>query len=65
MESDGASKWGYFKIDKVPNFKLKISTSLVSIALVVALGNSQVLPDLIYLFFGILDLSGAKERSFS
>jgi len=63
MESDGASKWGDFEINVVPNFKLKVSSPFIYITLLSALSNSQILSHLSDSFLSILDLCGAKERS--
>jgi hypothetical protein len=65
MEPDGASEWGDFEVDIVPNFKLKVSLPAIYVALLSALSNSQVLSHLGDSFFGILDLCGAKEQPLS
>ena len=61
MKPDGASEWGDFEVDKVPNFELKVSLPFVCVTLLSALGNSQILSHLGDSFFGLLDLCGAKE----
>jgi hypothetical protein len=61
MEPDGASEWGDFEVDIVPNFELKISTPVIYVTLLTAFSNSQILSHLGDSFFGILDLCEAKE----
>jgi hypothetical protein len=61
MESDGASKWGDLEIDIVPNLKLEVSSTVICITLLSALGNPQVFLHLGNSFFDIFDLRGAKE----
>ena len=61
MKSDSASEWGDFEIDIVPNLKLEVSPTVIYVALLLALGNPQVLSHLGDSFFGIFDLCGAKE----
>ena len=65
MEPDGASEWGDFEVDIVPNFELKVSSPVICVTLLSSLGNSQILSHLGDSFFGILDLCGAKEQSLS
>jgi hypothetical protein len=60
MKSDGASEWGYFEIDIVPNLKLEVSPTVICITLLSALGNPQVLSHLGY-SFGIFDICETKE----
>jgi hypothetical protein len=61
VKSDGASEWGNFEIDIVPNLKLEVSPTVICITLLSALGNPQVFSHLGDSFFGIFDLCGAKE----
>jgi hypothetical protein len=61
MKFDGASEWGNFEIDIVPNLKLKVSPTVICVTLLSALGNPQVFSHLGDSFFGIFDLCGAKE----
>ena len=64
MEPDGASEWGDFELDLVPNFELNVSSPVICVTILSTLGNSQILS---YFgdSFGILDLCGAKEQSLS
>jgi hypothetical protein len=64
MEPNGASEWGDFEVDIVPNFELKVSSPIICVTLLSALSNSQILSHLGD-SFGILDLCRAKERSLS
>jgi hypothetical protein len=61
MKSNGTSEWGDFEIDIVPNLKLKVSPTVICVALVPALGDPHVFSHLGDSFFGIFDLCGAKE----
>ena len=61
MEPDGASKWGDFEINIVPNFKLKVALPFICVTLLSSLSNSQILSHLGESFLGILDLSRAIE----
>jgi hypothetical protein len=61
MKSNGASEWGDFEIDMVPNLKLEVSPTVIYITLLSALGNLQVFSHLGNSFFDIFDLRGAKE----
>jgi hypothetical protein len=61
MKSDGASEWGNFEIDIVPDLKLEVSPMVICITLLSALGNPQVFSRLCDSFFSIFDLCGAKE----
>jgi hypothetical protein len=61
MKSDGTSEWGDFEIDIVPNLKLEVSSTVICITLLSALGNPQIFSHLGYSFFGIFDLCGTKE----
>jgi hypothetical protein len=61
MKFDGASEWGNFEIDIVPNLKLKVSPTVICITLLSALGNPQVFSHLGDSFFDIFDLCEAKE----
>jgi hypothetical protein len=61
MKSDGASEWGDFEIDIVPNLKLKVSLTVIRVTLLSALGNPSVLSHLGDSFFDIFDLCRAKE----
>ena len=61
MQSDGASEWGDFEVDIVPNLELKVSSPVIYVTLLLALSNPQILSHLGDTFFGILDLCGAKE----
>jgi hypothetical protein len=60
MKSDGASEWGNFEIDIVPDLKLEVSPIVIYVTLLSALGNPQVFSHLCD-SFGIFDLCGAKE----
>jgi hypothetical protein len=61
MKFDGASEWGNFEIDIVPNLKLKVSPTVICVTLLSALGNPQVLSHLGDSFFGIFDFCEAEE----
>jgi hypothetical protein len=61
MEPDGASEWGDLEIDIVPNLELEVSTPVICVTLLSALGNPQVLSHLGDSFFSLLDLCGTKE----
>jgi hypothetical protein len=61
VKSDGASEWADLEIDMVPNLKLEVSSMVICITLLSALGNPQVFSHLGDSFFGIFDLCGAKE----
>jgi ABC-type molybdate transport system permease subunit len=63
MESESASEWEDFEVDEISHLKLKIPPTVICIALLSALSNSQVLSHLGDSFFGLFDLGGAKERS--
>jgi hypothetical protein len=61
MKSDGASEWGDFVIDIVPNLKLEVSPTVICVTLLWALADPQVFSHLGDSFFSIFDLRGAKE----
>jgi hypothetical protein len=61
VKSNGASEWGNFEIDIVPNLKLEVSPTVICITLLSALGNPKVFSHLGDSFFGIFDLCRAKE----
>jgi hypothetical protein len=61
MKSGGASEWGDFEIDIVPNLKLEVSPTAIYVTLLSTLGDPQVFSHLGNSFFGIFDLCRAKE----
>jgi len=65
MKSDGASDQGNLEVDVISHFEFKISLSIIGIALLPSLSNSQVLSHLGHSLFGLLDLCWAKEQSLS
>jgi hypothetical protein len=64
MEPDGASEWGDFEVDIVPNFELEVSTPVICVTLLLDLCNPQILSHLGD-SFSILNLGGAKEQPLS
>jgi hypothetical protein len=61
MKSDGATEWGDFEIDIVLDLKLEVSSTVICVTLLLALGNPQVFSHLGNSIFGMFDLCVAKE----
>jgi hypothetical protein len=64
MEPNGASEWGNFEVDIVPNFELSVSLPVICVTLLLALRDSQILSHLGD-SFSILDLWGGAKNYLS
>jgi hypothetical protein len=65
MELESAIERRDLEVDMVSNLELKVSPTVICIALLSALGNSQIFSHLSYSPLGLLDLSRTKEHSLS
>jgi hypothetical protein len=65
MELESAIERRDLEVDMVSNLELEISPMVIYIALLSALGNSQIFSHLSYSLLGLLDLSRAKKHSLS
>jgi hypothetical protein len=65
MEPEGATERRDLEIDMVSNLELEVSPMVICIALLLALGNPQILSYMSDSLLGLLDLSRAKEHSLS
>jgi hypothetical protein len=65
MELESAMERRDLEVDMVSNLELKVSSTVICVALLSALGNPQILSYLSDSLLGLLDLSRAKEHSLS
>jgi hypothetical protein len=65
MKLESATERRDLEVDMISNLELEVSSTVICIALLSALGNPQIFSHLSYSLLGLLDLSRAKEHSLS